>query len=316
MNRPECVSLPTGSPIVPPARTVLCLGNFDGVHIAHRELIRTARDLRDRSFPGAACGVFCFRGLSSDLLSRTPPERLTSPGERLELFARAGAEIAFLAEFSELRDVSPRDFVRDVLLRDCGCVAVVCGFNYRFGKNAAGTPDDLRQTFGENVVVCPPVLSDGIPVSSTRIRALLRNGDADQAAVLLGRPYSVTSVVQHGKALGRRLGFPTVNQRFPEKGLIPKHGVYVTECLTGDGIYRGVSNVGVHPTVDGEQAPVNCETYLLGYTGDLYGKPVTVRFLRYLREERRFATVEELREQILRDTEIARAFPGEGKTPG
>lgn len=308
MNAPDCISLPLGQPVSPPARTVLCLGNFDGVHLAHRELIRQARALRDEAFPDAVCGVFCFRELSSDLLSEEPPEHLTSFEERMALFAEAGAEIVFLADFPSVRELSPEQFAKEILLRDCRCAAAVCGFNYRFGKNAVGTAESLKELLGVPVAICPPVLSGGEPISSTRIRALLKAGEAEQAAALLGRPYSITSEVLSGKKLGRRLGFPTVNQAFPRNRLLPRRGVYVTDCLVGDTVYRGVSNVGTHPTVDGSGTPINCETHLLGYSGDLYGSVVTVRFLHFLREERRFGTVEELREQILRDAETARRF--------
>ena len=300
-----CVSLASGEEIPLPERTVLCLGNFDGVHLGHRALIRAAKELRDRDCPGAACGVFCFRELSTDLLSKDPPAHLTTPEERAGQFAAAGAEIVLYANFEALRGLSPETFVQTVLQKDCRCVAAVCGFNYRFGKNAAGTAETLRSAFGGRVEVCEAVPFGGAPVSSTRIRAALREGRAEEAAQMLGRPYSVCAEVRHGKALGRKLGFPTVNQNFPPQAVIPAFGVYATDCEADGKVWRGVTNVGVHPTVDDPGAPANCETYLVGYHGDLYGKKVRVSFLSFLRPERTFPSVEALREQIARDAEQA-----------
>ena len=304
-----CISLATGKRIPLPKQTVLCLGNFDGVHLGHRALIASARATRDRDFPNAACAVFCFRELSSDLLSADPPEHLTTEKERATLFFEAGAEIMILADFASVRNLSPAQFTNEVLKNRCGCVATVCGFNYRFGRGAVGTAETLCDLFGASVTVCNAVTDGGEPVSATRIRACLKAGRAEDAARMLGRPYAISGAVKHGKALGRKLGFPTINQSFPPQSLVPRHGVYVTDCTVAGKRYRGVTNVGVHPTVDDPNAPANCETYLLGYQGgDLYGKTVRVAFLTFLRPEMTFSSVEDLQKQIARDAEIAEKF--------
>lgn len=301
----RAIDLQSGQACGIPARTVLCLGNFDGVHRGHQALIRAAGDLRDARYPDATLGVFCFRGLSSDWLAADPPGHLTDEEERLRRFRAAGAELALPADFPALRDTPPEVFVREILVRDCHCVAAACGENHRFGRMGAGTPELLRALLGENVLVCPAVLSGGEPISSTRIRRLLTEGRPDAAAELMGQPYLLEAPVIHGARLGRTLGFPTVNQRFPALALIPKAGVYATVCRVGDVICAGVTDVGTRPTVDGAHE-VRCETHLLDYAGDLYGKTVRVAFLRYLREERKFATVEALRAQIDRDRETVR----------
>lgn len=290
---------------LPPA-TVLCLGNFDGVHRGHRALIAAARRMRDARFPDAALGVFCFRGLSSDYLSEEPPGHLTTEEERLELFREAGAEVAILADFAALRNTEPQVFIRDILMRDCHCVAAACGFNHRFGRRGAGSPSDLRDAFGKDgVTVCEPIVCGGGTVSSTRIRRLLTEGRPEAAAELLGRPYRLTAEVTGGARLGRTIGFPTVNQRFAERSLIPRAGVYLTECRVGGQTYAGVTDIGTRPTVDGAHE-VRCETHLLDFEGDLYGQRVTVAFLRYLREEKRFESVDALRRQIGADRDTAR----------
>ncbi len=300
-----CLSLPDGREIPIPEQTVLSLGNFDGVHRGHQSLIRTAREERDRNHRGAACGVFCFRELSSDLLCKNPPEHLTTAAERLAYFAESGAEFAILADFAEIRDLSPEAFAKTVLKERCRCVAAVCGFNYRFGKNAAGTAETLAAMLDAPVTVCEAVKEGGEVVSATRIRNALKAGNVGEAARMLGRPYTLRAEVRHGKELGRKLGFPTVNQNFPHGAVIPKFGVYATDCTVNGKLYRGVSNVGVHPTVDAPEAPANCETYLVGYQGDLYGKTVSVAFLAFLRPEQTFPSVEALREQIASDAKRA-----------
>lgn len=302
----QTVDLVTGQPCEMPARTVLCLGNFDGVHRGHQALIAAAARMRQERFPSATLGVFCFRGLSSDFLSQNPPGHLTSETERLERFREAGAEIAVLADFPTLRDMEPDAFVRDVLQRDCHCVAAACGFNHRFGRRGKGTPELLRDMLGGDLLVCDAALDGGEPISSTRVRRLLLDGKPDEAAALMGHPYQLTSTVTHGAQLGRTIGFPTVNQRFAPLALIPKSGVYDTDCEVDGAHYAGVTDVGTRPTVDGAHE-VRCETHLLGFSGDLYGRTVRVAFLHYLREEKKFDTVEALREQIAHDRETVAA---------
>ena len=300
-----CVSLRTGRESPIPAQSVLCLGNFDGVHLGHQALIREAIRLQKELGSGVSCGAFCFRELSSDLLFPNPPEHLTTAEDRLELFAAAGLEFVIFADFAAIRDFSPEAFVKEVLLRECHCAAAVCGFNYRFGKRAAGKAEDLSCLLGGPVSICQAVEIDGAPVSSTRIRAAIREGELSLAARLLGRPYALCGVVRHGKELGRKLGYPTANQDFPPLSAIPEHGVYATDCILEGVRYRGVSNVGNHPTVDAPATAVNCETYLIGYAGDLYGKTLKVEFLQFLRPEQTFASVDNLKEQIAKDAGIA-----------
>lgn len=303
----NCISLKTFQPVKMPGECVLCLGNFDGVHIAHRALLSRGVQLRASRYPGAACGVFCFYGLSTDTLLSEPVPHLCTDEDRLKRFRDEGMEYAILADFPELMNYTPERFLDDVLRDACHCVAAVCGFNYRFGKNGDGTPETLAHS-GLPVEVVPPVLFEDSPVSSTRIRNLISDGNVREAGLLLSVPYGFSSPVIHGKALGRKLGFPTLNQSFPPRLLIPKHGVYVSEALIDGKIYRGVSNVGLRPTVE-TGAPVNCETYLIDYDGaDLYRKTVPLSLLAYLREERKFPSPEELRKQIEKDVLFAKSF--------
>ncbi len=298
----------------PPARSVLCLGNFDGVHRAHMALLREgqrlAHSLCSPDTTDVLCGVFCFFRPSIDYVGRPSegsPTHLTTLRERLALFAAAGVDFVCLCDFPAVRHLAPDDFMA-LLDEACGCEGVVCGFNHRFGQRAAGDPSLLTTYFGrDRVMIMPEMRMDGLTVSSTRIRACLAEGDAETAARLLGRPYSLTATVTRGKQLGRTMGFPTANQYFHSESLVPAHGVYVARCHTPTGSYLGVANVGCHPTVDAH-ARVNCETYIIGYEGDLYGKRLTVEFLRHLRRERKFADVHELTAAIRQDAATAAAY--------
>ena len=303
----SCISLATMTKVTPPAASVLCLGNFDGVHLAHRELLNSAKKLRSRLSADTACGVFCFSASPADYLSATPPPQLCTFEQKLELFYECGMEYAFVADFPSVKDLSPDEFIQTVLKEQCNCVGAVCGFNFRFGRKGAGSSELLQRSLYAPVEIQEAILHEGEPISSTRIRKLLLEGDANAAASLLGRPYSFTSPVIHGKHLGHKLGAPTINQQIPHKMLIPAYGVYVTECEIEGERFRAVTNVGVRPTVE-KNAGVNCESYLLNFEGDLYEKNITTYFLERIRPEKQFSSQEDLQAQIHRDIETARNY--------
>ncbi len=297
----------------PPEKVVLCLGNFDGVHVAHAALLSEGMALAKRLSAACgervACGVLCFFRPSSDAFrpADAPPHNLTTLDEKLSLFAAIGIRYVYLCSFEEVRHLAPRDFLH-LLETHLGCVGAVSGYNHRFGAKAAGDARLLIAYFGASAVsVIPERLVDGVTVSSSHIRSLLWAGDAEGAARLLGRPYALASPVTAGKQLGRTIGFPTANQTFPAESLIPAHGVYVARCHTKDGIFPAVANIGSHPTVD-TGARVNCESYLIGFTGDLYGHDLKTEFLCFLRPEKRFSDLDELRAAIARDAEAAENY--------
>jgi riboflavin kinase/FMN adenylyltransferase len=270
-----------------------------------------ARELAERTGEPVAAGAFCFIRPTVDYKKSptgiTPVQvrgHLTTLRDKLLLFAQMGLEFACVCNFPDIRDLSPEDFI-SLLRNDCNCVGVTCGFNYFFGKGAAGNISHLREQFGWNrVFVQPEMTLDGMTVSSSRIRACLEQGDTETAEQLLGRPYSLDTNVVHGKRLGRTLGFPTANQYFPAERAIPSRGVYAVLCHTPYGTFPGVSNVGIRPTTD-SHGRVNCETHIIGMQGDLYGRRIRVEFLSKIRDEQRFNGVEELVAAISRDAEAA-----------
>ena len=285
---------------------ILCLGNFDGVHFAHRTLLREAKKLQAEKMPHAKCGVFCFARPSGDFLFANPPKHLTTLEQKLQYFADEGMDFAVIADFEAVKDLSPEAFVNDVLIAQCGCQGAVCGYNYHFGKFGAGDHAILQNFLAPNsVVTVPPVYMNGDTVSSTRIRALLKEGKIKEANELLTTPFSLVATVEHGKGIGHKLGAPTFNQTFPEEMLIPANGVYLTRCEVDGTFYCGVTNIGTRPTVDENAAP-NVETHLLHFDGDLYQKELKVEFLDYIRPEQKFASIDALQKQIQKDIQTAK----------
>ena len=219
------------------------LGNFDGVHIGHRALLSAAGRMQEECLPHAKRGVLCFSPPSSDFLAELPPKHLCSDEEKAERFAAAGMDFVLFADFLKLRNLSPEEFIGEILIKQCHCVGIVCGFNYRFGKGGAGTPQLLQSMQDFPVFVQAEIADDGEAVSSSRIRRLIQEGKVEKAAHLLTLPYSFTAPVLHGKALGRRWGTPTINQQLPLWAQIPHFGVYVTECLV-DGDLVNIAHEG------------------------------------------------------------------------
>lgn len=291
---------------LPDCPIALALGNFDGVHTGHRRLLYAAREAAE-NIPGCLAGAWTFT-----TLAKAPADvpALTTTEEKLRQFAEAGLDFAILEEFSDVRNIPPEEFAENYLAEKLGCAAVVCGFNFRFGRGGAGDCDTLRAILsGKNIplTVVEPVLHEDAVVSSTRIRAAVANGDMETAAALLGRPFSVCFPVLHGKQLGRKIRLPTINQDFPAGHIVPRHGIYACIC-TVDGIRRmGVANVGVRPSVASD-GHVNCETHIIDYDGMLYGKSIRVEFLTRLRDEMHFHSIDDLRAAIENDIRRTRAY--------
>ena len=290
---------------------VVALGNFDGVHLGHQVVLaRAAEEARRRE--GRVVAATFWPHPRSVLGSGEPPGLLTTMGLRREALLRYGADEVREIRFDrELSKKSPEEFVRDVLVGEIGASAVVVGQNFRFGYKAAGDVEDLRRLMrgagGEAYAV--DVRGSRGEISSTRIRALLAEGDVSEAARLLGRPYVVRGEVVVGDRRGRTIGFPTANVLPDPTVVVPAHGVYA--CLvTVEGVtYAACTNVGVAPTF--ARAESRIEAYLLDFEGDIYGRVVDVGFVERIRGEKRFSGIEELKEQIGRDVEEARQLTRE-----
>lgn len=279
----------------------LALGFFDGVHIAHRELMSVAKANAERL--ALPFGIFTFSS-GSGIKDSSP--RLYADKERLSLFESLGADIVIMADFSQIRSLSPDSFVCDVLARDCGCRCCVAGFNFRFGKAAAGSASDLERLMrelGRSAVICDEMKRDGKTVSATLIRSYMAEGKIEEANALLGTPYFIKGRVAHGNHEGRRLGYPTVNMEIDCGRTLLRRGVYRSAVVVGDKIYSSLTNIGRCPTFD--EREIHAETYILDFDGDLYGDEICVYLLGFLRDEARFSTPSELIEQINNDKKKA-----------
>lgn len=274
---------------------VLAIGFFDGVHIAHRDLILTAKGEARRL--GLPLGIFTFRS-GSDI--KNDVARIYTDEEKTEIFESLGADFTVFADFAKIRDFSPEEFVSQILVSSLKCRTCVVGFNFRFGKGAAGNAEMLsvlmRGSGGEAIIKSEITDKNGKAVSSTRIREHIVRGEMQKAQELLGIPYYIKGRVEHGNSTGRKLGFPTVNLPIPKDKVVARLGVYRSAVAIGDKIYTGLTNVGICPTF--EARSVHQETYILDFDGDIYGREITVYLIGFMRDEIAFSSPEELKMQI------------------
>lgn len=290
---------------------VLSLGNFDGVHLGHRRLIREL--VRIAEEVDATPVVFTFDPHPAAVLSpnHAPPLLLTREAKErfLELL---GVQVLLCVPFTvELARLSPEDFVRQVLCRELAVREVIVGYNFTFGHRGAGKAGDLQRygaRYGFGVHIVPPVEIEGQVVSSTLIRNLLGTGDVERARRYLGYSPFVEGRVITGDQRGRVLGFPTANVAVPENLLLPANGVYAVRVRIGDDVFWGVANVGTRPTFVADRQRPGVEVHVLDFTGDLYGRSIKVMFVQRLRSERRFKDPAELVLQIHRDIGRVRAM--------
>jgi phosphoribosyl 1,2-cyclic phosphate phosphodiesterase len=299
-----------GMPV--PRGSVIAIGTFDGIHLGHQKVLEYAIERARES--GAVATALTFEPPPVKVLRpEMAPARISTNQQRIEWFRAVGMEAAVVLPFTkELAALTAEEFVERILVRQLEVRAVVVGDNFRFGNKQAGDVKFLREMGMRNgfeVVVHPPVMVDGEIVSSTLIRKLVSTGDVGHAARLLGRPFALTGEVVSGTGMGRKFTFPTLNLK-PEQELLPGRGVYITRTvLEGETrSRRSVTNVGMRPTFNGTALSV--ETHLLDYSGDVAGARIEVRFWKRLREEKKFAGAEELREQIARDIAGANRFFG------
>lgn len=289
--------------------SAVALGCFDGVHIGHSKIVSsTVAAAKEKSLTSV---VWSFQTPPKNILSGTDTAGLLTPSnEKKRLMRGLGVDVMISVPFNKkIARLTPRDFFENILIKRLNAKHIFCGFNYRFGYKGEGDImllQDLCSEFNIALTVVDEVKIDGITVSSSAIRALLSEGMLDKAEKMLGRPFSVQGKVKDGQHLGRRLGFPTVNQDIPNGKMLLKNGVYLTRIKLGKTIKYGVTNIGMRPTVNSAE-PV-CETHILDFEGDLYGKYLTVEFIKFLRSERKFNSLEELSAQITQDVEDARGY--------
>jgi riboflavin kinase / FMN adenylyltransferase len=287
---------------------VVALGNFDGVHVGHQAVLRRAVEEGRRRRSRVVAATFDPHPRAV-LAPGNQPKLLTTLELRREALLRYGVdEVREIRFDEELSRKSPEEFVRDVLVGEIGAEVVVVGENFRFGHGAAGNAEDLgrlmRGLGGEAYAVAVRSEDGESPISSTHIRALIAEGEVEEAAKLLRRPYVLRGEVVVGDRRGKKIGFPTANVLPDPDVVVPARGVYAGFVRVGKDVYAACTNVGIAPTFQRGEGRV--ETYLIDFEGDLYGCVVDVSFVRRVRPEKRFSGVDELKEQIARDVEEAR----------
>ena len=287
---------------------VTALGCFDGVHVGHSYLISEAKKIADEK--NIQTAVWSFTEPPKNYFKPHSIPLLTLHSEKQIAMQRLGVDILVSVPFDQqTSSLSAEDFFNEILIKRMKSAHIVCGFNYRFGKGGVGDTELLCKLCDKNnieISVIPPITVDGITVSSSEIRTAIDNGNVELAKKLLGRPYSLRAKVISGKHLGHTLGFPTINQEFEGDKAVPLYGVYLTQIQIGKKTKYGITNIGVQPTVNANK--LYAETNIFDFSGDLYGKTITVEFLRFLRTERKFDSVDDLKSQISNDIQKAKSM--------
>ena len=287
-------------------RTVIALGYFDGIHIGHGALLERAK-LRAAE-KNAEPAVLTFDNHPDTFVKKVNVELINSATDRIYIIKRFyGIENVFFLHFNDATmRMSWREFIEKIIAA-YGAVHFVVGHDFRFGFKGEGTAELLRDYCEANGLGCdiiPPVMKEGIIISSTYIRGLIADGDMLRANEFLGHPHLITDIVRTGFRIGRTIEAPTINMLFQVNVLVPRHGVYATRVLLADGEHPAVTNVGVRPTFNGSRVTV--ETNIIDYSGDLYGQKACVEFYDFLRPERKFESPETLMEQIRTDADTAK----------
>lgn len=287
-------------------KTIYALGFFDGVHIGHQALLNTCRALAVQN--GCRAGAVTFASHPDALVLGHPPVLINTPADRKQLLLRQLDTVVTLP-FDRHMCATPWDKFLDQLRREDGAAGFVCGDDFRFGDrgtgNAALLGEYCRQE-GLPWAVVPEQTLDGVRVCSTYIRQLLEAGQMERAAAFLGHPHILTGTVVSGAQLGRTLGIPTANLRLSAGLAVPRFGVYACQVLLEGKRYCAVSNVGTRPTVGGEGVTV--EAWILDFSGDLYGREITLEFYKFLRPERKFPSLDALQAAIRANAEETKAY--------
>ena len=283
----------------------VALGTFDGFHSGHKRVIDKV------ILSGKKPAVLLFNEHPQKVLKKKSPGELITENKKKELLKSWGVE-PIIINFGDIMNLSYEEFFYEILLEKVGATALSCGFNYRFGAKALGDTEKLKALCEkENIGL---FVSDAVeykdePVSSTRIRNAIKNGDIESANDMLGREFSYDFLVVHGDARGRTIESPTINQFFTDDFIVPEFGVYASYSVIDGKKYPSVTNIGIRPTVGNSKE--RSETNIVGYDGDLYDKNIDVHLLKKIREEIKFSNLDELKNQIAKDREVSKTISKE-----
>ncbi|MBQ2696934.1 MAG: bifunctional riboflavin kinase/FAD synthetase [Clostridia bacterium] len=284
--------------------TAIAMGNFDGLHKGHMKLLSMLMDVSQDN--GLHSVAYTFDAHPINVIKGENTLKLIADNDyKQELLSNCNLDTLFFEKFEDVKDLSPEEFVRDVLVGKLNMKVAVVGLHNHYGKNSEGDVKLLRelgQKYGFLVYMIKPYYVDDVLCSSTKIRALIEEGNVEMAAELLGRPFKITKPVVVGKKLGKELGYPTANM-IPEPGqLIPKDGVYASNTYIDGTAYKSITNVGCDPTVGGNTLQV--ETHIIGFDGDVYNETLEIEFLYKIRDEQKFGSLDELKAQLAEDERV------------
>jgi riboflavin kinase / FMN adenylyltransferase len=288
-------------------RTITTLGTYDGVHLGHRKLLSHMVQ-RKKELGYERTVVLTFHPHPQEVLRKnnTTIELLTTIEERIALLETTGIDEVVVIEFTkEFAATSYIDFFRDTIVKSLGTKTMIVGFNHAFGKNREGDAEHLKTLapeLGVTIEEVGPLEIDDVSLSSTKIRGALKDGLLEIANKFLGRPYEFTGVVEGGDKLGRELGYPTANLRLPANKLIPSDGVYAVECGYENKLYQGAMSIGTKPTIT-DSAERYVEVFLFDFDEQIYDRSLRVLCHKYLRPQRAFPNLDELKHQIAKDVE-------------
>ncbi|MCI8501256.1 MAG: bifunctional riboflavin kinase/FAD synthetase [Oscillospiraceae bacterium] len=277
--------------------TAVALGIFDGLHRGHRAVVERVVAEKEN---GLVPTVLTFSTDQCRPARKQGMKRILTNRLFLRLLEETGVELVESLPFEGIMNLSPREFVEQVLCGRLKAKAVACGQDFRFGKGAAGDLPLLQKLCGEYGIrldAVPSLLDGGEAISSTRIRQCLSEGEIELANWLLGHPYSLDFEVVHGNELGRTIGIPTINQIFAEQFLVPRFGAYASYTELRGKRYKSITNIGVKPTIQGNRLPL-AETHIMGVDESLYGQNIRVSLMKFIRPEKKFESFEELTEEI------------------
>lgn len=290
------------------ADCVVTLGKFDGIHKGHQQLLHKVLEAKEQ---GLRTVAFTFDRSPLQLFSDQPVSVLFTEKEKRDYLAQLGMDIYISYPFTkETAAMEPEKFIKEILVNELHAKKIIVGTDYRFGRQRKGDVVLLAafaKECGYELETVEKLKYKGEVISSTRIRETIKNGNMEDVTAMLGRPYSFSGMIVHGRSLGHTIGFPTINLQIPEEKVLPPYGVYCSEAWIDGSHYFGISNLGCKPTVQ-KEAQYGIETYLLGCTDNLYGKHAMVQFLHHTRQEVKFSTMEALREQLAFDIECAKQY--------
>jgi len=298
------------------SKTAVALGNFDGIHIGHREVFRAALDAAKAQGLKSLCFTFSNHPfnfiLRRDESDPDAVKLICTEDEKIGLIEELGFDLLVNVPFDEhIMTMHAHDFFEEIVVKKLNAAYVSVGFNYTYGARATGKPDTLRkecEAAGIGLSIQDAVVADGNVVSSTLIREMISTGNMEMTARLLGRPYSFSGTVKHGKKLGSTMGIPTINIPAPDRQMLPPNGVYFSRIMIDGKEFNSVSNIGFNPTVNEDMSRKTIETNIFDYDDDAYGREVVVYFDHFSRGERKFRDKDELFAQIARDCENARNY--------